>query len=59
MLSAMLFGLGQCLVTAAVATQTVLVITNACKAARDIRALLWWDHQLQEIPAFKREVTKC
>jgi len=59
MLSAFIFGLGQCLVTAAVTTQTVLIITDACKAARDIRNILWWDRQLQEIPVFKREEIKC
>ncbi len=54
MFSAMLFGLGQCLVTAAVATQAVLVITGACKAARDIRNILWWEDQLRDIDAFKK-----
>jgi hypothetical protein len=59
MFSAFIFGLGQCLVTAAVATYAVLQITGACKAARDIRNMLWWDEQLQDIPALKRGVTKC
>jgi len=57
MLCAMAYGLGQCLVTAAVATYTVLQITGACQAARDIRNMLWWDRQLREIePLQKMEV---
>jgi len=54
MLCALCYSLGQCLVTASVATYMVLKITNACSVARDIRNMLWWDRQLRTIEEPKK-----
>lgn len=47
------FAIGQSLVTAvitsALTTHIVLKTIDGCRAARDIRGMLWWEKNLQEM----------